>query len=121
MKNKNAFTLVELIAVITLLAAILLVSVPTVINTIRKNEERKYQNFNDAIIRAAELYVERNRDNYTTLSSSGSTIDIDTETLIAEDYLSGDLKDPNNKSVSEYKVTVTVQSDKRLNYIVKEK
>lgn len=104
-----------------MLAAILLISVPTVINTIRKNEEKKYKNFNDAIIRAAEIYVERNRSSYTTLNTAGATVDIDVATLINEDYLSQDLKDPDNQSANEYKVTVTVQSDKILNYIVKEK
>lgn len=43
MKNKSGFTLVELLGVITILAALALIAVPTVDNIITKNREKMYQ------------------------------------------------------------------------------
>lgn len=120
MKNKRGFTLVELLAVVTLLAAIILVSVPSIINVLRKSEEKDYKEFESAIKRAAELYVERNRDLYPELNNVGGTVNISTNTLITEEYLKQDLENPNdNTPVTNYYVKIDVGNDQILTYTVK--
>ena len=122
MKQKQGFTLVELLAVISILAAIILVSVPSIINTIKSNEEKEYKEFETAIKRAAELYIERNRDLYPELNIVGGSIELDTETLVDEEYLKHDIKNPkDNSDVTEYKILVEVGNDEIITYTVKGK
>ena len=117
MENKKGFTLVELIAVIILLAAITLVSVPVIINTLRKNEQKEYEEFKNLILNATELYVERNKGLYPELETIGGIIEINTENLINEGYLKDDLKNPEDaSSVVSYKVVIEVGQDEILTY-----
>lgn len=112
MKNNRGFTLVELIAVMTLLAAIILVTVPVIINTIKKNDDKLGENFEKSLKQAAELYVERNRDVFSDLNNIGGTAEVSTDTLIEEGYLKQDLENPiDNSSVLNYKIIVEVGND----------
>lgn len=112
MKNNRGFTLVELIAVMTLLAAIILVTVPVIINTIKKNDDKLGENFEKSLKQAAELYVERNRDVFPDLNNIGGTAEVSTDTLIEEGYLKQDLENPiDNSSVLNYKIIVEVGND----------
>ena len=54
---KKGFTLVELIAVIVLLAALALLSVPIVNKTIEHSKEKVYNGQIDAVIKASKRYV----------------------------------------------------------------
>lgn len=112
MKNNRGFTLVELIAVITLLSAIILVTVPVIINTIKKNDNKLGENFENSLKQAAEFYVERNRDNFPDLDNIGGNIEIPTEDLVKAGYLKQDLENPiDNSSVLKYKVIIEVGND----------
>ena len=112
MKNNRGFTLVELIAVITLLSAIILVTVPVIINTIKKNDLKLSENFENSLKQAAEFYVERNRDNFPDLNNIGGNIEIPTEDLVKAGYLKRDLENPiDNSSVLKYKVIIEVGND----------
>jgi len=117
MKKNKGFTLVELIAVITLLSLIVLVSVPVIINTLSNSEQKEYEKFEQMIENAAELYLERNRDLYPNFAEIGDVIDINAEILIDEGYLKGDLADPiDNNNVSKYKVVISIENDEILEY-----
>ena len=112
MKNNRGFTLVELIAVITLLSAIILVTVPVIINTIKKNDLKLSENFENSLKQAAEFYVERNRDIFPALNNIGGNIEIPTEDLVKAGYLKQDLENPiDNSSVLKYKVIIEVGND----------
>lgn len=112
MKNNRGFTLVELIAVMTLLAAIILVTVPVIINTIKKNDDKLGENFEKSLKQAAELYVERNRDVFPDLNNIGGTAEVSTDILIEEGYLKQDLENPiDNSGVLNYKIIVEVGND----------
>ena len=117
MKKNNGFTLIELIAVITILSLIALVSVPVIINTMNRAKQKESDKFKQIVKNAAELYLERNRDLYSYFNEIGDSIDIDASTLISEGYLKGDLVDPvNNTNVSKYKVTVIYGQDEIFEY-----
>ena len=122
MKNKRGFTLVELIAVMTLLSAIILVSVPVVINTLKNNDNKVYENFEKQVKQAAELYVERNRNLYPELDNIGGSVEIHTSTLINEGYLKHDLENPTTgTNITDYIVRVEVGNDEIFIYTVKGK
>ena len=112
MKNNRGFTLVELISVITLLSAIILVTVPVIINTIKKNDLKLSESFENSLKQAAEFYVERNRDKFPDLDNIGGNIEIPTEDLVKAGYLKQDLENPiDNSSVLKYKVIIEVGND----------
>lgn len=54
MKRKNAFTLVELLAVITILGLIALIAVPAVTNTMSKQKEKLYYDQLNQLIMASK-------------------------------------------------------------------
>ena len=55
--NKKGFTLVELIGVIVLLAAIALIAVPQITKTIDRSKEKTYRDQIDALLQASRRYV----------------------------------------------------------------
>ena len=57
MKNKKAFTLVELLAVIVILVIVLLISVPTLINNISNKKNEGLNKIYDLIEMAARNYA----------------------------------------------------------------
>ena len=57
MKRKNAFTLIELLAVIVILAVIALIAVPLVMNTIEDAKKASLERSYDNIEHSAETYV----------------------------------------------------------------
>ena len=122
MKKNKGFTLIELIAVITLLALIVLVSVPVIINTLSNTEQKEYEDFKNLVTNAAELYVERNRELYPELNEVNGNVEIDVDILINEGYLKHNLTNPiNNMQVSNYNVVVEVSQTKTLIYMLEEK
>ena len=55
--KKNAFTLIELIAVIVILSIVLTLSVPSLIGALKNNKEKSLKSINELIILAAKDYV----------------------------------------------------------------
>jgi len=60
--KKNAFTLVELLGVIVILAAIALVAFPPILNQIQKSQNEIDEATKSLILSAASLYVDENSD-----------------------------------------------------------
>lgn len=96
--NKG-FTLVELLAILTILGIIILVSVPSIIDTNKKSQENNYVEYKHTIEKAAEIYVEVHSDEYYTLkTTNGSEETIQSEDLVAAGYVQGTLQNPKTKS-----------------------
>ena len=67
MKNNNkAFTLIEVVGVITVLSLILLVSLPAITSTLKRNEQRKYDEYvNNGVTKPGVNFItESNRVTY---------------------------------------------------------
>lgn len=85
MKNKG-FTLLELLGVIIILAILVTLSFPSIINFIKSSTEKKDKIINDLIVSAAEAYINDNSSNlYIT---SGTEYCISLDALIGKNYLS---------------------------------
>ncbi len=106
--KKNAFTLVELLAIIVIMASMLLIILPSINNTIKNSEEAKKQESLNSIYMAAENYVMANYDEYSSLDNIGSTEYVYIMDLINNGYLSIDTVNPNNDSVFNSKDVVKV-------------
>lgn len=99
MKNKKGFTLVELIALLGVIAIILLLTAPSLINQIETTRKNNYDNFVSDLCLAAESYLNHNDvENFDNLES-GSTISINLVDLISAGYVKSNLKNPNTDQI----------------------
>ncbi len=95
MKNKNAFTFIELLGVIVILAIIALIAFPTIINLLGSKEEVKNEGIQNLLIAAAGQYVNdhvndfpKQLTNKTEIKSYGETGNLTADFLIKNGYIS---------------------------------
>lgn len=81
MKEKNGFTLVEMIGIIVLLAVIMLVVAPSMITTLQNSNSNRWTSFKDNVKMAAENYIVNHK------LTSSSSVDINLGTLLEENYI----------------------------------
>lgn len=121
MKNKKGFTLIEMIAIITLLALILLVALPSMTKTLKRNEQKKYDNYINNLKLISESYlvdqlqkeniIFKNDSAYFTLGD-----------IIDAGYIKETITNPdNNKKISrDTKIVVTKNLDSTYSFAVEE-
>ena len=116
--KKNAFTLVELLAIIVIMASMLLIILPSINNTIKNSEEAKKQESLNSIYMAAENYVMANYDEYSSLDNIGSTEYVYIIDLINNGYLDINTTNPNTDLAFNNKdvVKVTKKEDGTFGY-----
>ena len=93
MKRYNAFTLIELLGVLILLAVIALITYPIIDKVLSNAKNEAYERQKDSIIEASRLYVTTN-GNYST-----SQTQLSFQTLIDAGFLKeGEILDPRDSS-----------------------
>lgn len=110
--KKNGFTLIELIAIILVLAAICLVSFPTILNMAKQSDKNTYEEYKNTICLAARTYV-TNEDKLT----DESKLEISIKDLIDLNYIEDTLTNPKTDLTANEEnktVTITVNDDKSL-------
>ena len=112
--NNKGFTMIELLAIITVLATILLVSFPTLINMVRKDKEKQYNDMVSTLCKAGETYIYNNQDLYTEINTPGNTIYLDIEDLKEDNLIEKSTKNPKTDSVLSGNIKYTVEEDKSL-------
>ena len=86
MKNHKGFTLVEILAVIIVLALLSAIMVPIVGKLLKSNEEALSQNQIDNIITIAKKYAVEHSE-ILPAEDSGDIVELNLDTLIAEGYI----------------------------------
>lgn len=89
---KKGFTMVELLAVFTIMGVIMLLSIPHITSLLKKNSEQSYETFLSNISIACEAYVEDNN----IVISNGQTKEITLKKLIESGFLRSTVKNPKN-------------------------
>jgi len=84
MKKNKGFTLVELLAVIAILAIILLIAVPQILGVIADAEKGAFKNSVRSTIKAIELYYANDEDK--ALTGTMASLDVSGEKLTGEDW-----------------------------------
>lgn len=95
-KNKKGFTLVELLAVIVILALILAIAVPTITVLLENSRLATYKNQKELLEKTATIYLASNTGLYP--SNPGDSIFIKLTDLISNNYISNIL-DPKDMSM----------------------
>lgn len=107
--NKKGLTIVELLAVLTVIAMLAVIIFPIVTDDI-KDSKSKAKNMQESSIKeAAESYVAENVG-LTIFSDDITTEEVTLNTLIEEGYLTGDYIDPvedKEYDLEASKVTIT--------------
>lgn len=110
--NKKGFTMVELLAIMVILAIVLSISIPSIISISKKTES------NDDVIQtiymATESYIYNNYDDFRILDNPGSSTQINAMDLINGNYLKSDIINPrtNKKFTSNDYILVTRGEEK---------
>lgn len=118
MKKKKGFTLIELIAVIIIIAVISLVAFMAVTKTIKNNETKKIDIFNDSLISAAEVYITNEKEKFTNFKEIGDVTMITTTEMVEDGYLDKSIDNPTKKDLVDFYVRATINNDKTISYEV---
>ena len=115
MKNKRSgFTLIELIAVMVILAIISFLVVPSIVKVMKDSKEKLYQEQVDLVLTAAKNYGVENYDELDEVNLTFLTLD----KLISSGYIENDEAiDPRNNQAMDGCVMVSYnQSNKKYDY-----
>ncbi len=89
--NRKGFTLVEVIAVVAVLAVILLVSFPVYNGVIKRNTTKRYDDFMKTLCEAGQYYILHNNDtsllNNTTTRVQIKDLKINNNSLVRSDLV----------------------------------
>ena len=91
MKNKNGFTMIELLAVLVVLAVITAITVPVINNALKSSRESSYDRQLNTIIDGAK--------NIGNLPSSGESKTITLRDLKDEGFVAEDITNPETKKL----------------------
>ena len=117
MKKRNAFTLVELLAVIVVLAIVLIIAVPGVLSIINKTKNSAYDRQLDMIKEAAKNYVTANTITWSGENPKSTLVTLDI--LQTGGYLDKKILDPRNKKeILCANVLVTKDTKNKITYDV---
>lgn len=122
MKSKNkAFTLVELIGVVAILAIMLLVAVPSLTKTLKNNEQKKYGSYIKNLELVTEQYIVKNILDKETIDDENPYY-VSLKTLIDNGYVEDTIVNPTTEREisTDTRIKVTRNSDNSFKYDVQE-
>ena len=95
-KNRKGFTMIELLATITILAILMIVTIPSVFFLINKSKEESRKSSRDTLTMATKSYTEANKDKLP--KSIGDSRIIKANELKDSNYLKEEIKDADKNS-----------------------
>lgn len=99
--NKKGYTLIELLAVLSIMAVILLIAVPAITKQMSQIEDGKYNQFKQNLYLASESYINSNYDEFEILRKENGEACINVEYLVRDGWIKSTLKNPKtDKNVS---------------------
>ena len=120
--KEQGFTLIELIAVVTILVAIFLVAFPSILNLSTSNDELDYNSMVDSLCLAGESYIYDNPDLFNeSLSIVNFEINIPIYDLISNGYVDKNIINKKTKKLINTDTLIyTVLDDNSLDCKYKE-
>lgn len=109
---KKGFTLVELLAVITVLGILAVISVPVVNKQINESKEKTYKNQINTIINAAKRWGFDNDNLLSPIENTTDKVYVSIERIQKDGYLtSGDVIDPRTEKELTGCIEISYASD----------
>lgn len=103
-RMKRGFTLIELIGVVVILGILMIVVFPSIMNNVRKTQGKLNDSTKELLLRATELYIDKNQNEYKSYSESIYCITI--QELLDSEMIKEKLIEDIDKSVTiEVKTT----------------
>ncbi len=93
-KKEKGYTLIELLAVLAIMAAILLIAVPSITKQLSTVEESNYEQFKQNVYLAAQTHINAYPNDYEALKKEGGSVCIDVGDLVSKGWLKSTLKNP---------------------------
>ena len=116
---KRGFTLIEMLGILVVLAVIILVSLPSIVQTNKNSKQAELDDNRKTIFMAAETYIDLNKDASANLKKNNYYY-VKLTTLVDEGLLSSNLKNPATnleKTVAEGKYWVEARlNNGKVNY-----
>lgn len=111
--KKKGFTLVELMAVIVILSIFALMAVPTITNTLKKQEEKAFDSYVETICMGTKTYMRHNATTYQTFFDNKASTTVCLKDVVDNGYLTDNLKNPNTEKYdSNAKIYIKYDGDK---------
>ena len=117
MNKRKGFTLVELLAVIVVLAIVLIIAVPGVLSIINKTKDNALDRQKDMIKEASRLYVTSD-NNVTWVGEDTKMTTVTLDTLKTKGYLDQKMMDPKTKKEITCAKTVITKTGSKYDYDV---
>ena len=116
MKNKKGFTMIELLATVTILGILMTVTIGYAMRLINKSKNDSMEQQTKLVTTAAESYFQAHREQLPRLV--GQTTKIPISTLLETNYLKKEIKNAKGESCME-KSFITAHKDSRTKYTYK--
>jgi prepilin-type N-terminal cleavage/methylation domain-containing protein len=114
MKNKG-FTLIELLGVMIILAILVTLAFPSIINVFKKTNDKIDESTQALLNNALDIYVSKNQDRFPKVIGNKYIVEIDE--LVSQDLISGELNLSNNIDLNNKCAQVTY--DGKYHYEIK--
>ena len=108
MKKNSGFTLVELLAVVTILTILSIIITPIVDKKIKSSKDKMYKVQIENIRMAAEAYYS---DNMLLRPQEDLYSSISLAQLISEGYIGNNIKDPKTGNILDEQLSVQIQNN----------
>lgn len=96
MKKSKGFTMVELLAVLVVLAIVTAISVPVITRSLKSGKENSYEQQLNTILDGAKTYGAKN---INILPTKGNSKTITLQDLKEDGYVEDDIKNPKTKKL----------------------
>ena len=115
MKKKNGFTFVEILAVITIIGILTLISLPTIEKILKNNKEKLYEKQLDNIVLSLKSWASDNREYLP--EDTGGVLTITLGNLKSEGYIEHETKNPiTNKCFDNSMNLIITKIEKNYDY-----
>lgn len=118
MKNNKGFTLVELIGIIIIFALISVLAFTSFTKMMKNTKTNELESYKEQLINSATMYIEMNLDSFPELNEIGGNIIVTAIMLSNEDYVSNDIKAPDECPFDKTSIKILKEEDNTLSYSV---
>ena len=109
MKNNKAFTMVELLAVITIVGILSVISIASVSSLIDKTRKNEVEEQKKIAALAAESYLQFNKGKLPKIAGDDNSVSISFQELKASNFLKEDIKSPSGDSCMNESSVIVVK------------